>query len=446
MRAQALTKTSILLISQVAVSAITLFILYRIIYRTLGPANLGIWSLVLATSGVARFTDLGLAGSLGRFVARYRALNDTARAIAVVETGVISVVAMISSVGLLAFPLLQMALVRMIPHDHVPTGLALLPYAVASMIVSSVSSAIQGCLDGCSRLDLRAIVAMAGNVAFVILAAALARSHGLIGMAWAQLLQGVLMASTGWIVLRRLLPGLPLAPWTWKKPAFLEMIGYSTAYQVGGIFMLLVDPVTKALVAGYGGLAEVGLYEMASRVVGQFRNLITAPQQAILPLAAEAKESGKAAVTRLYKEAVENMSVILLPALAVLIAATPLISVVCLGKYVPGFVHLLLVLAVGVGLQSFIGPAYFSLLGVGGAFWIAAGSIATGALHPAIRIASGALLWRSRSDRRIGGCLADRRLRRPDSISWRTGFTRSRGCFSRTGPWHTAWSWWRPLF
>jgi O-antigen/teichoic acid export membrane protein len=81
------------------VSGITLFILYKFIYHTLGAANLGLWSLVLATTGVARFTDLGLSGSLGRFVARYRALNDIPRAVLAVETGVISVIVLVAGLG-----------------------------------------------------------------------------------------------------------------------------------------------------------------------------------------------------------------------------------------------------------------------------------------------------------------------------------------------------------
>ncbi|HXB68860.1 MAG TPA: oligosaccharide flippase family protein [Candidatus Acidoferrales bacterium] len=378
MRLPALNKTSVLLTLQVVVSGITLFILYRFIYRTLGPVNLGLWSLVLATTGVARFTDLGLSGSLGRFVARYRALNDTPRAVLAVETGVISVIALVTGLGVLAFPILRIALAKVVPHENIAVGLALLPYAVASMIVSSVSGAVQGSLDGCARLDLRAMLAIAGNVIFVTLAVALSHSHGLIGLAWAQLFQAILMAATGWIVLRRILPGVPLVPRKWQKAAFREMIGYSTSYQVAGIAMLLCEPVTKGLLARYGGLADVGLYEMANRVASQFRGLITAPQQSILPMAAAANEKGKRAVVHLYETAVENMSAMLLPTLAVLIASAPLISMLWLGKFNPEFVHLLLALALAVGLQTFIGPAYFSLLGVGSAFWIAAGNMTVG--------------------------------------------------------------------
>src|ERR1035438_7256769 len=271
MNRHTLTKTSILLTLQVVVSGITLFILYRFIYRTLGPASLGLWSLVLATTGIARFTDLGLSGSLGRFVARYRALNDTRQAILVVDTGVISIIALVTGVGVLAFPILRIALVRVIPHENIGIGVALLPYAIASIIVSSASSAVQGALDGCARLDLRAMLASAANISYLILAVALSHSYGLIGLAWAQIIQAILLAVSGWIVLRRVLPGLPLVPRMWRKAVFLEMIGYSTAYQVAGISMLFYEPVTKALLARYAGLADVGLYEMANRVANQFQ-------------------------------------------------------------------------------------------------------------------------------------------------------------------------------
>src|ERR1017187_500234 len=96
MNRSALTKTSVLLTAQVVVSGIALFVLYKFIYRTLGLGTLGLWSLVLATTGITRSADLGLAGSLGRFVARYRALNNQAQAVLVIETGLLSVITLLS--------------------------------------------------------------------------------------------------------------------------------------------------------------------------------------------------------------------------------------------------------------------------------------------------------------------------------------------------------------
>jgi len=367
-----------LLTTQVIVSAITLFALYKFIYSTLGPANLGLWSLVLATTSVARFTDLGLSGSLGRFVARYRALNDTNQAILVIETGIISVFALLGVVGLLAFPLLRIALAYVIPRDKIGIAFAMLPFAVTSIVVSSVASAVQGALDGCSRLDLRAMLVMAANIIYVLLAVVLSHFHGLIGLAWAQVVQSLLLAAFSWAMLRRVLPDAPILPYRWRRVLFREMIGYSAAYQVAGISMLFYEPVTKMLLAKFGGLADVGVYEMASRVANQFRSLITAPQQSILPLAAQANEKGSRAVIALYEESVRSMFLILFPTLAVLVASAPLISVLWLGSLNLSFIHLLVVLALAVGAQTLIGPSYFTLLGVGSASWVAIGNMTVG--------------------------------------------------------------------
>jgi O-antigen/teichoic acid export membrane protein len=156
------------------------------------------------------------------------------------------------------------------------------------------------------------------------------------------------------------------------------MIGYSTAYQVAGISMLFYEPVTKMLLAKFGNLTDVGVYEMASRVTAQFRSLITASQQSILPLAAEARERGRDAVACLYEKSVKAMAKILLPTLAILVSSAPLISVLWLGSFNRQFIHLLVVLALTIGLQTFTGPAYFTLLGVGSATWIAGGNLIIG--------------------------------------------------------------------
>jgi O-antigen/teichoic acid export membrane protein len=371
----ALTKTSLLLTAQVVVSAITLFGLYKFIFRTLGPANLGLYSLVLATTGVARFTDLGLSGSLGRFVARYRALNNQEQAGLVIETGVISVVTILAVVCLLAFPLLLIVLRNVVPVEKIAMAKALLPWAVASIVVGSGASAIQGALDGCTRLDLRAILVTAANVVFVMLAVVLSHFHGLIGLAWAQLIQALLLIVFGWATLRRVLPCLPAVPFRWRWTLFREMLGYATAYQVAGISLLFCDPLTKGLIAKFGSLADVGIFEMANRVILQVRSLVIAPQQPVLPLAAGAEEKGGGAVTRLYAQAFKGLVAVLLPTVAVLVASAPLVSLLWLGSINWLFVHLVVVLALAHGLQMLTVPAYFALLGVGRASSVAAGNL-----------------------------------------------------------------------
>ena len=63
-------------IAQVVVSSVILFFLYRYLLNTIGVAKLGVWSVVMAAASASRMSELGLSGSVVKFVAKYKAHSD----------------------------------------------------------------------------------------------------------------------------------------------------------------------------------------------------------------------------------------------------------------------------------------------------------------------------------------------------------------------------------
>ena len=76
---------------QVLVSGVLLFFVYRHLLKQLGAEQLGLWSVLLASTSVARLSDLGLTSGVVKFVARYRARQDDAAASEVVQTTATSI-------------------------------------------------------------------------------------------------------------------------------------------------------------------------------------------------------------------------------------------------------------------------------------------------------------------------------------------------------------------
>ncbi len=96
------------------------------------------------------------------------------------------------------------------------------------------------------------------------------------------------------------------------------------------------EPVTKAFLSKFGGLAMVGYYEMASRLVSQLRGLIVSANQVIIPVVAEAKERNDNSVKPLY---IKTFSIILFINILLtsgIIIVAPIIS------YLSGLVKLFL--------------------------------------------------------------------------------------------------------
>ena len=258
---------------QTVISGLVLFVLYRYLIDHLGSEQLGLWSVILASTSVARLSDLGLTGSVVKFVARYRALKDDAQAADVVQTAAISIALAMGALVLLLYPLLDFLLRLSIPVQSMPQALSILPWAVFSLWLGSVGGVFQSGLDGCQRMDLRNILMVAGNLLFLGAALWLVPRYGLMGLAIGQAVQGLLLMLASWVTLRRQLKSLPWLPLHWSKSKFKEMFGYAVNFQVSAIAMLLFDPATKLLMSRFGGLSSAAYYEMASQLVVKLRAL-----------------------------------------------------------------------------------------------------------------------------------------------------------------------------
>jgi O-antigen/teichoic acid export membrane protein len=78
-----LRRNSLYAVGEVVVSGLSLFLLYKKVVNTLGVEALGVWTLVLATTSLGRFADIGAASGLSRFVA-------SAKAVALASSGMLA--------------------------------------------------------------------------------------------------------------------------------------------------------------------------------------------------------------------------------------------------------------------------------------------------------------------------------------------------------------------
>ena len=69
-------------------------------------------------------------------------------------------------------------------------------------------------LDACFHSGLRAGIMILGSLVFFLLALAGVEFYGLVGLAAAQVIQGLILLSVGWIAIRRVMPALPILPIT----------------------------------------------------------------------------------------------------------------------------------------------------------------------------------------------------------------------------------------
>jgi O-antigen/teichoic acid export membrane protein len=229
------------------------------------------------------------------------------------------------------------------------------------------------------------------SIVYFIVAVATVPALGLHGLAFAQVLQSLLILLINWWKLRRLLPELSIVPRIWKRALFGEMVRYGANFQAEAIFGMLHDPIAKALLSKYGGLATVGYYEMASRMVFQLRSLIGSAFMVLVPVIASAHENTPARVRQLYATSCRALIYVTVPAYGAVIAAAPVISQLWIGRVEPTFVLCTVLLAVGWMVNALNAPAMHANLGIGELWWNTAAAVAIAAFNVMLGIPLGHL-------------------------------------------------------
>jgi len=366
---------------QVAVIGGILFFLYRFLLKSIGIEQLGIWSLVLATTAVTQIANLGLSGSVVKFVAKYIARGENDNVSSIIQTASISVAVFVGLILMIGYPIARCILRLIISSESLPSAFAILPYAFFALWIMIVTSIFQAGLDGYQRIEIRSILLMGGAFLHLLLCFMLAPRYGLMGIAYARVIQNFTIFISSWILIKRYVPLLPIFPSKWNKNLFKEIIRYGMSFQVMTIANMLYDPITKALLSKFGGLSMVGYYEMANKMIIHLRALIVSANQVLIPVIADLKERTPNKIQSIYLNSYQLIFYLALPLYSLIIVSMPIISELWIGHYEKIFVLFGTLLAIGWFLNTLKAPAHFVNLGIGELRWNIVSHIAIGLLN-----------------------------------------------------------------
>jgi O-antigen/teichoic acid export membrane protein len=354
---------------QAIIQTVVLIVLYRYLAFRIGVDQLGIWSVVLATASSARISELGFGGSIVKFVANYRARGDDQAAAECLQTAAISVGALSIIMVLIAYPLLLLALPYVLPAEGLETGLKIMPYGLVSLLLTSVAGIWMNAIDACLQSRLRAAIMIVGSIIFLLSSIAGVELFGLVGLAAAQVVQGVILVTVGWVVVRKVMPNLPLLPQQWEMVRFREMLGYGINFQINTVALLLFEPATKILISRFGGLYAAGYFEMAEQMVVKVRAFVVESNRVIVPVYAGMTSSKNDALS-LYIRNTQNLLFITIPLFAAMMALTPVVCRAWIGSLQPQFIIMGVWITCAWFLNTVFTPAYFAYLGQGKLRWI----------------------------------------------------------------------------
>lgn len=370
-----ISKNTLMSVIEAALSGLIFLSLYAFLLRQIGPDMVGLWSLISAFVSLGQAINLGIGRSLLRFVAKARAQGRTEQAVSYIETAFVTTVVFDSCLAVGLYVSGPFLLTCFVPEEKMASAIAILPYTLISFWATNLARVPFYALGGTQCMHLKSLIVIGGKLCMLGLAIALVPYHNLIGMAWAQALQSILVLSVSWVILLGQMPTLARLPRQWRLFEFREMVGYGLRLQLLGIIQMSFNTTVTILLAHFSNLGTVAYYTMAYRAVMQVRELVMAANFALVPAFTDLAERDEQRVHDLY-HLTNTLAWFLSPlAIGALVSATPIISQVWLGTYEPSFIFFSIMLSIAWGINMLCAPAHFRAIGIDNLYWCFCGHI-----------------------------------------------------------------------
>lgn len=353
-------------VTQTVLISILAFILYSFLPILLGVEKVGLWSLVLSFTSIISLGNLGFSGSLVKISAELSQLGEHRKI-----SNILNVVVLLSAAILL--PLITIIhfcshflLQHLVERKWFATAELLIPFSLLSFFLNIISGLFLSVLEGLNKSFLKSIVFTFSFFIYVLLSYFLILKFDIIGLAYAQLIQSVVMLLSSIASVLVFFREYKLYAIKWEKDIMREVISYSANFQAISIVSMLFDPITKMFLSKYGTLTDVGYFEIASRIVSQLRGMVVGAMQSIVPkVAIMSKLYDKTRMASIHTILFRMNNFMIFAFIGAAVIFAPLLSQIFLKKIDTQFIQFLLSLSIAWGINSFNIPAYLINLGTG---------------------------------------------------------------------------------
>ncbi len=347
------------------IGGVILFLIFRYLNLTLGIDDFGVWTTVIAISTILRLASLGLAQALLREISIKLISGKRNLAVVYIETTLITVLL----VYLICFPLLKMGIDLGIEYvftgDHIEKAASIALPALILVIISEIGIIFHSIIEGFQRMEVNALISVAGQLSMLLLVLVLVPSYGLRGVIFSQMAQAILILIFSWIWIKKQLPELEIIPRKWSYKILKSMLAYGANISLTNAASFLMDPITKIFLTKLGSPSLTTYFELSSQFIQRFRGILLTANSAIIPKIAEYTVHNKDYIKEIYSENLKIALILSLAAYSVLVSSGDLLSIAMFRNIQPDFINIFNILAVCWLVNVLAAPAYFSNLGTG---------------------------------------------------------------------------------
>lgn len=264
------------------------FVVPRLISDQLGQSVLGVWDLCWTFVAYFGLVQLGLGGSVGRYVSHYRARNDLDG----LNRSVSTIAVFQRSVGWLALVLAILTAWAVLPlldtrhADDLQTARRVILILGTEISITIMMAVYGSVITGCHRWDLHNTVsAVAYGAAGILMTGVLLSGGGLTALAMVHCLTMVGAELVRLALVRRVCPELiirrHLASWT----TFVEQARYSIKSLIPSISSLLSNQAVSMLIAAFLGPASLAVFSRSRALMTALRTLAMKFGMIVVPTA-----------------------------------------------------------------------------------------------------------------------------------------------------------------
>ena len=265
------------------------FLLLPYLLTKLGATHYGAWVMIGSLIGYFGLLDLGIRGSVGRYVAFYRAREDP-RAVSEI---VMSAFALLSIAGVLGLGITALAAVWAGPLMGEEFSPAELPALRAALLLAGVNLGLQlplrvadGVLWGCQRFDHLNLVRIPFDIARGVLSAAVVFfDGGLVALSSVALALTILSGGAKVVLAFRSEPALSRRLGRVAAERIREVLSFGVWSAVRSVTTMIPTRITPLLVGALLGVSLVAPLSVAARLIATASAILVAATGVITPIA-----------------------------------------------------------------------------------------------------------------------------------------------------------------
>ncbi|HEX3716443.1 MAG TPA: oligosaccharide flippase family protein [Verrucomicrobiae bacterium] len=343
------------------------FVLPRTIDHNLGKDILGVWDFAWSLVGYFGLIQIGVVGSINRFVARYRAQGDVAGVNRAVSSVTCMLAIMSSVVLMVLWGVHQFVLPRYGAKLGANSNQAELVILIlgSEVALQTLFAGYTGVLTGCHRWKLNTSL-QAGGYAVSAFAMVVALLLGAQLTVIAAIHFVGLLITTVIIVFcaYRAYPQLQVKPSLASKDEALQMLGFGTKSFVPQMGELFLNQTVSVLILSYLGPAALAVYSRPRNLVSSMKSLVMKMGGVLLPSSGALEAQGEIEAIRLLAIKTTRYTAYMTVPIAVLLVVMggPILGVWMGPTYRNGF--LAAILSIGSLLNILQIPVFAILAGI----------------------------------------------------------------------------------